>query len=423
MAKSKKLDSDAQKPAAEWVLLTDLVPWDKNPRKNDEAVKEVAKSIKRLGFGAPIVARREDRTVIAGHTRLRAAKLLKLDRVPVRYVDISPADSRLMSLADNRIGETAEWDNKLLAEVLGEFSFDDIELAGWDQRDLDKLGLDILNGNANTDIDAEPQMNRASELQKQWGTELGQLWRCGEHLILCGDSADPECVKRVMGQERAHLVFTDPPYGVSISKANAVRAAHGVGKATADIVSDDLSPEELKAKIQPAFENIRKLVMSDDCTVFVTAPQGGDLGMMMMMMRDAGLPPRHVLIWDKEQPTFSMGRLDYDYEHEPILLTWGKRHKRPMLGEHKTSVWRIHRPQKSLEHPTMKPVELYVNALLNNSEANDIAYDAYSGSGTMMLACEQTGRRARVIELMPGYVAVTLQRYKDATGNVPKLVS
>jgi DNA modification methylase len=162
--------------------------------------------------------------------------------------------------------------------------------------------------------------------------------------------------------------------------------------------------------------------MADDCTVFVCSPQGGDLMMMMMMMRDAGIPVRHNIIWDKMQPTFSMGRLDYDYQHEPILLTWGKRHKRPMLGTHKTSVWQIQKPRSSKEHPTMKPVELVVNALLNNSEAGDVVYDAYSGSGTTLLACEQTGRKARVIEIMPGYVAVALQRYKDATGNQPELL-
>jgi DNA modification methylase len=144
--------------------------------------------------------------------------------------------------------------------------------------------------------------------------------------------------------------------------------------------------------------------------------------MMMMMMAEAGLPTRHVLIWKKNSPTFSMGRLDYDYQHEPILLTWGKRHKRPMMGEHKTSVWEIDKPRASKEHPTMKPVELPVNALLNNSDAGDVAFDGYSGSGTTLLACVQTSRVARVIEIEPKYVAVALQRYQDATGNKPSLV-
>ncbi len=163
--------------------------------------------------------------------------------------------------------------------------------------------------------------------------------------------------------------------------------------------------------------------MSDDCTVFMTAPQGGELGMMMMMMKDAGLPIRHVLIWKKNAPTFSMGRLDYDYQHEPILLTWSKRHKRPMLGTHKTSIWEIDKPRRSAEHPTMKPPELYVNAYMNNSDAGDVAYEPYSGSGTAIIAAQSTGRKCRAIEISPAYVAVALQRWADATGKTPVLMT
>lgn len=132
--------------------------------------------------------------------------------------------------------------------------------------------------------------------------------------------------------------------------------------------------------------------------------------MMMMMMREAKLPPRHVLIWKKNAPTFSMGRLDYDYQHEPILLTWGKRHKRPMRGKHRTSVWEIDKPRKSAEHPTMKPVELYANAYLNNSDDGDAVADIYAGSGTAFVAAEQLNRRTFGMEISPGYVAVILER-------------
>lgn len=166
------------------------------------------------------------------------------------------------------------------------------------------------------------------------------------------------------------------------------------------------------------------MVMADDCTVFLTAPQGGDLGMMMMMMmKEAGLPIRHVLIWKKNAPTFSMGRLDYDYQHEPILLTWGKRHKRPMLGQHKTSVWEIAKPRASAEHPTMKPVELYENAYLNNSDSDDIAFEPYSGSGTAIIACQNLSRRCRAIEISPGYVGVALERFFQHTSIEPVFLS
>jgi len=192
------------------------------------------------------------------------------------------------------------------------------------------------------------------------------------------------------------------------------------GRCLTDIKDDALSPAKLKEMLVPAFQNLR-MAASPECTYFTTAPQGGDLGMMMMMMQEAGLTVRHVLIWKKNQPTFSMGRLDYDYQHEPILLTWCKKHHYYGKGQHKTSVWEIDRPRAAKQHPTMKPVELVENALLNNSKAGDVVADIYIGSGTTLIACERLGRKCRGIEIDPGYVAVTLQRWADATKGTPVL--
>src|SRR5262249_28284679 len=142
------------------------------------------------------------------------------------------------------------------------------------------------------------------------------------------------------------------------------------------------------------------------------APQGGGLGMMMMMMQEAGLPIRHVLIWKKNFATFSLGRLDYDYQHEPILLTWGKRHKRPMKGPHRTSVWEIDKPRAAKEHPTMKPIELIGNALQNNSDPGDAVLDSFLGSGSTLIACEQLNRICYGMEIEPRYCHIIIERYK-----------
>lgn len=150
--------------------------------------------------------------------------------------------------------------------------------------------------------------------------------------------------------------------------------------------------------------------MKDCCAIYVTAPQGGELGMMMMMMMMSGLPVRHVLNWIKNSPTFSMGRLDYDYQHEPILFSWKKTHKHYGRGQHKTSTWFIDKPRASKEHPTMKPVELVENAVLNSSDESQIIYEPFSGSGTTLVACECRGRKGRAIEIAPKYVAVALER-------------
>jgi 16S rRNA G966 N2-methylase RsmD len=221
-----------------------------------------------------------------------------------------------------------------------------------------------------------------------------------------------------MQGKRASCVFTDPPYGVSIGKKNVMlNSVQKAGRCLDNIASDDLTPDQLKAILLPAFVNVREIVMADDCTLFTCSPQGGGLGMMMMMMmQEAGLMSRHVLIWKKNQPTFSMGRLDYDYAHEPILLTWGKRHKRPMGGAHRTSVWEIDKPRASAEHPTMKPVELYINAYLNNSDAGDLVADVFAGSGTAFIAAEQTGRICRGLEISPTYCDVIVKRWETFSG-------
>ena len=143
--------------------------------------------------------------------------------------------------------------------------------------------------------------------------------------------------------------------------------------------------------------------------------------MMMMMMQESCLEVRHILNWIKSAPTFSMGRLDYDYQHEPILFTWGKKHKKIMAGQFKTSLWECDKPRACDFHPTMKPVELYINAILNHTDKGDIVYEPFSGSGTSILACETTGRSCRAVEIDPQYVAVALERWSKMTGQKPEL--
>jgi DNA modification methylase len=153
--------------------------------------------------------------------------------------------------------------------------------------------------------------------------------------------------------------------------------------------------------------------MADDCSVFVCSPQGGGLGMMMMMMMNAGLEIKHVLNWVKNSPTFSMGRLDYEYQHEPILFTWVKTHKRYKRG-FTTSTWNVDKPKHSADHPTMKPIELPMNALLNHTDEGDICVDNFGGSGTTMVACENLKRVCKMLELTPKYCAVILERMSEA---------
>lgn len=188
------------------------------------------------------------------------------------------------------------------------------------------------------------------------------------------------------------------------------------GRCTENIENDTLSVDELHSMLLKAFTNVRN-VCADDASYYVTSPQRGDLGMMMMMMmKEAGLPIRHVLMWHKNTATFSMGRLDYDYQHEPICYTWTKKHKFYGKGKFHTSVWDIDKPRKCDLHPTMKPVELVANCIENNSIGGDIVLDVFGGSGTTMIACEQLGRKCYMMELDPHYCDVIIDRWEQFTG-------
>jgi DNA modification methylase len=405
------MNQDGHGLDVEWVAIGEVFENPANPRLNDHAVEGVAASLRRFGWQQPIVAKPSGE-VVAGNTRLKAARAIGHETIPVVRFHGSDLDATAFAIADNRTGEKAEWDDPALANLLEELRAEDaLEGVGYTDEEVGAL-LDGLRGKTETEEDEAP------EPPDEAVTKPGDLWLLGEHRVLCGDSKDPAQVEALLDGNKASLVFTDPPYGVAIGAKNRLLNNLVGSKAnTNDIVDDSLKPKELAAQLLPTFTNIRKIVMADDCTVFVTAPQGGELCMMMMMMmQEAGLRARHVLIWKKNSPTFSLGRLDYDYQHEPILLTWGKRHKRPMKGEHRTSVWEIDKPRASPEHPTMKPVALPANAMLNNSERGDLVFDAYLGSGTTLIAAEQLNRRCFGLEIEPRYCDVIVQRWETLTG-------
>lgn len=215
------------------------------------------------------------------------------------------------------------------------------------------------------------------------------------------------------------MVFTDPPYGVAIGDKNKMldEIAGESGRIKTNIEGDTLSTDDLYALLLSAFTNLRENC-ADHCSYYVSSPQGGEIGlmMMMMMMRDAGLEVRHNLIWEKSSATFSMGRLDYDYKHEPIFYTWTKKHKFYGKGQCKNTVWQFPKPRKCNLHPTMKPVELVAECILNSSAEGDIVADIFGGSGTTMIACEQLNRKCIMMEKDPHYCDVIIDRWEQLTG-------
>lgn len=385
---------------------TDLViPYEFNNRiHNETQVNRIANSIKEFGFNQPIVID-ESNIILVGHGRLLAAKKLGLEKVPVlKLINLLETQKKAYRILDNKLQNDSTWDFNNLELELGFLEDNGLDFKAW--------GLDELSSLISSPMDQVSEDAGLGELPDEPFIKSGDLIELGNHRLICGDSTDPSAFKAILGDVRPTLIFTDPPYGVAIGAKNRfLNSFQKAGRNLSDIKDDDIPVEELKAVLLQCFNNARE-IMADDCTIFVCSPPGGDFGMMMMMMQEAGLRPRHTLVWKKNAPTFSMGRLDYDYQHESIILTWGKKHKRPMQGEFRTSVWEVDRPRKCDIHPTMKPIKLSANAMLNNSDEGDPVLDFFMGSGSTLIAAEQTGRRAYGIELEPGYCQAIIERFQ-----------
>jgi DNA modification methylase len=385
----------------EYIELSKLKKLPNNPRViKDKQFKTLVKSIQDNPdyFEArPIIC--SDRTgelvIIAGNQRYEAARSLKLKKAPVHILTGLTEDrEKEIIIRDNISNGSFDWD--LLANE-------------WDQEKLIEWGVEIPDFAFKQEA-VEDDYEIPDEIETD--IVLGDLFEIGQNRLLCGDSTDSEQVARLMNGQKADLVFTDPPYGVEIGAKNRfLNSFQPSGRNLKDIKDDNISKDDLYTKLVSAFTNLRN-VSNDCCTYFVTAPQGGELGLMMMMMMEAGLKVRHVLMWYKNSPTFSMGRLDYEYQHEPILLTWNKRHKFYGGGQFKTSVWKIDKPRSNKEHPTMKPIALIENAMLNNSTQGDIVVDIYGGSGSTMVAGHQLSRKVFMQEIDPKYCQVIIDRMR-----------
>ena len=389
-------------PAAEWVDIGLLKAWDKNPRRNSGAVAPVAESIKRFGFANPILARRADGEVIAGHTRLLAAESLGLTKVPVRWMDLDPADAHLLAIADNKLGEIAEWDDVLLGQELSNFSFDEAALAGFDSVELEALGTSILEPEP---VDAEPQIDRADELRKKWGVELGQIWVLGEHRLLCGDSAIESDVARVVGGRAVDCIVTDPPYSSGGRQDNGKRNSTSIGtRSSGTIARDNLTTKGYVALMA-------RVLSSVDAETAYLFTDWRMWTWTFDALESSGYPVRNMLVWDKNR----MG-MGFPWRSQHELIAFAKKSGAEMMDGKSGNVLRCDR-QPNDDHPTQKPVELMCEILRNNK--CETVYEPFSGSGTTLLACEQLGMKCRAVEIDPGYVAVALQRWADATGKTP----
>lgn len=421
------------KPPAEWVDVGKLKPWGNNPRKNDGAVQGVADSITRFGFGAPLLVRSETGEVIAGHTRLKAAQKLGMKVVPVRYMDLSADEAHALALADNKLGESADWDDELLAGVLQDLDSHGIKIddLGFGDEELKEL---IAEPPTPGDVDEELGLSAPEELQQKWKTELGQLWKivgtAGEHRILCGSSTEPANVQRLANGARVQCVWTDPPYGVAVvGGSRALSSGERKANGGLEIQNDKLNPEELRAFLVEAF-GVTDAILEPGSAIYVAHPSRPDLQSIFHAAFAQVWRTKQHLVWLKD--SLVLGHSDYHYKHEPIIygvkaLGEGEgRHGRGHAGwfgnDAQVSVFDVARPKESKFHPTMKPIELVSQMLRNSCPPGGVVYEPFSGSGTTMLAAESVGATCLAMELDPKFVAVCLERMA-ANGAKPMKVN
>ena len=381
--------------------------WRVHPLNQQNALKGV---LEEVGWVQEVIVNKRTGNLIDGHLRCQLAAREGAKTIPVKYVDLSEDEEALVLSTLDPIAAMAVTDKAKLDDLFASIETENADVLKMLDDIAEKERLEYAKRDP---VDAEPQIDRAAELNEKWQVVTGDLWQIGEHRLLCGDSTKREDVERVMAGEKATIIFTDPPYGVSIGEKNRLlNSFQPSGRNLTDIESDSASEHDLGEMLLTAFK-LAKEQLTDDASVFVCSPQGGSLGLMMMMMMNAGLEIRHVLNWVKNSPTFSLGRLDYEYQHEPILFTWNKTHKRYKRG-FTTSLWAVDKPRHSADHPTMKPVELPTNAIMNHTDEGDICYEPFIGSGTTMVACQNLNRKCRAIEISPNYCAVILERMHTA---------
>ena len=383
-----------------------------NPRKWDaDDVKRLAKSIEEtpelLEARPPIVVPQNGwYVVLGGNMRLEACRYLDYDEIVCAVMEEGTPIETLKQIVVKDNGSFGEWDTEALLAEWKDLPLEDWGVcAEWDEKTSG--GGDSVSED---DFDEETDAVEAR-------CRLGEIWELGVHRLMCGDSTDTQALETLMGGGLADMVFTDPPYGVAIGDKNKLlNSVQKAGRCTENIKNDKLSTDELYTILVKAMVNVRNNCKDDAC-YYVTSPQGGELGlMMMMMMKDAGVPVRHMLIWEKNSATFSLGRLDYDYQHEPIFYTWTKSHHNYRKGDYRTTVWKYDKPRKCDLHPTMKPVELVANCLMDATREGDTVLDVFGGSGTTLIACEQLNRKCRMMELDPHYCDVIMARWEKLTG-------
>jgi DNA modification methylase len=376
-------------------------------------VGRIAASLKAYGQRKPIVVNRlQNGKIEAGNGTFRAAQSLSWSHIAVVYVEDDPATAAAFGIADNRVGEFSEWDEDVLREITN--STGDL-FTGFEAAELDDLvGVSTATQTSVEDPGADP--DRAEELLAKWQVHLGQVWRLGSHRIMCGDSRLLSQGRRLMGDDLAHLIWSDPPWNVNYG--GGVDADNAQGYKTRTMNNDNLG-KDFPAFVRDFVSAMREFSLPGAPVYVVMGAQ--EWPVIDYWLREKGFHWSSTIVWAKDQLVLS--RKDYHTQYEPMWYGWHEGAARLVEVEDRkqSDVWFIDRPKKSEEHPTMKPLELVERSLKNSSKPGDIVLDLFAGSGTTLMACERLGRVCRTMDNDPKYVSVVLERWSIAAGETPEL--
>lgn len=377
------------------VKLSEIRPYENNPRVNAGVVDSLAAIIREFGFHNPAVLNK-DKVIIEGHTRLLACRKLGLETMPCIIAEnLTAEQERALRIADNKIAEMAEWDEdklKIEIDALQAAGFD-LSLLAFQDDELDKL----LGGDSDTHGETEP--DAVPETPEIPDSQPGTLYVLGGHRLLCGDATKAEDVKRLVDDEMADLWLTDPPYNVAYEGSNGLT-----------IRNDSMEDSKFREFLRSAFACAeRAMKPGAGFYVFHADSEGYNF---RGACHDVGLRVRECLVWKKN--ALVLGRQDYQWIHEPCLYGWKEGEAHSWYGDRsQTTVMEFPKPKKNDVHPTMKPVEMLVYLLRNSTQRGDVVLDTFGGSGSTLVACEQTGRVCRTMELDPKYCDVIRKRWAE----------
>jgi DNA modification methylase len=401
-------------PQLEYWPISRLVPYIRNPRKNDHAVDQMVVAIETYGFKVPIIAR-SNGEVVDGHLRLKAALRMGLTEVPVILADdLSPAQIKAFRLLANRSASWALWDDDLLRQELEDLRLDDFDLSltGFDNDEI----LEILSGeettnSGQTDEDSVPETDDVPRTLKD------EVWLLGPHKVMCGDSTKLDHVHQLMAGDSADVLLTDPPYNVAYGgdggNAANKNKVDGGKRNTQTILNDDMPDEDFRKFLVDAFTAAAS-VMKPGAAFYIWHSDSEGYN-FRGACKDAGLTIRQCLIWKKS--SLVLGRQDYQWIHEPCLYGWKDGAAHLWNSDRKqTTMLEFDKPSRNLEHPTIKPLAIFEYQLLNSTKKGQIALDTFGGSGTTLIACEKHGRTARLMELDPKYCDVIIRRWQAYSG-------